>query len=143
MRMTRYQLAGHMCCMEILSCLPTDSTGTRISRFQRELSLAMNNDQRTAYVLRDGILDLLSDEEVARVQNVETADQLSEGDEYIDLGRLDQGVHRAQGAFSSLGRVLPRNAVHQDTWSKILMQLTRLYSAGPELSEPLPTPRNT
>jgi hypothetical protein len=72
---------------------------------------------------RNGILSLLSDEEVARVSTAETAARLLDGDEYIDLGQLEQGVRRAEGTATPLGRVLPRKAVHELTWSKIVTQL--------------------
>jgi hypothetical protein len=85
----------------------------------------MKNNQRNAYVLRDCILSLLSEEEVASVCTAETAERLLDGDEYLDLEQLDQGVRRAQRMPTPMARVLPRKAVHQDTWSKILMQLTR------------------
>ena len=83
----------------------------------------MTNDDRAAYVTRDTILKLLSDEEVARVSTAETAPRLANGDEYLDLERLDQGVRRADGTAPPMGRVLPRKAVHADTWSRILAQL--------------------
>jgi hypothetical protein len=72
---------------------------------------------------RDGILNLLSDDEVARVSTAETPAHLLEGDEYIDLGQLEKGVRRADGVATPMGRVLPRKAVHELTWSKIVAQL--------------------
>ena len=55
----------------------------------------MKNDERTAYVTRDTILKLLSDDEVAKVSTAETASRLADGDEYLDLEHLDKGVRRA------------------------------------------------
>ena len=78
---------------------------------------------QTDLITRDAILSLLSDDEVAGVSTAETAPQLSEGDEYLDLGQLDQGVRRAHGTATPMGRVLPRKAVHETTWGKILTQL--------------------
>ncbi len=83
----------------------------------------MKNDNRTEYVTRDVILKLLSDDEVARVSSAETAARLSDGDEYLDLEHLDQGVRRAAGTAAPMGRVLPRKAVQEGTWTKILTQL--------------------
>jgi hypothetical protein len=83
----------------------------------------MNDASRTEYVTRDHILKLLSDEEVARVSTAETATRLTDGDEYLDLEKLHQGVRRAGGGAIPMGRVLPRKAVHADTWDKILKQL--------------------
>jgi hypothetical protein len=77
-----------------------------------------------AYVTRDSVLKLLSDDEVARVSTAETAARLADGDEYLDLEHLDYGVRRADGSNATpMGRVVPRTAVHASTWSKILMQL--------------------
>ena len=81
----------------------------------------MTNEKRTEYLTRDSILKLLSDEEVARVSNAEAGARLLDGDEYLDLEQLDKGVRRALG--TSMGRVLPRKAVQESTWSKILTQL--------------------
>jgi hypothetical protein len=72
---------------------------------------------------RDGILNLLSDAEVAKVSTAETAADLLDGDEYIDLGQLEQGVRRAVGSAALMGRLLPRKAVHESTWTKIVAQL--------------------
>jgi hypothetical protein len=86
----------------------------------------MKTDERPEYVARDSILKLLSDDEVASVSTAETVVRLSEGDEYIDLERLDQGVQRARGSTTPMSRVLPRRAVHEATWSKVLAQLTAI-----------------
>jgi len=83
----------------------------------------MKDDKRTEYVTRDHILKLLSDDEVATVSAAEAAAHLSDGDEYLDLEDLDRGVRIARGTVASMGRVLPRQAVHPSTWSKILAHL--------------------
>ena len=80
-------------------------------------------DDRSAYVTRESILKLLSDDEVAKVSTAETAASLETGDEYLDLEHLDRGVLRGGGATIPMGRVLPRKAVHAGTWTKILAQL--------------------
>jgi hypothetical protein len=82
---------------------------------------------RTELLARDGILNLLSDDEVAAVSTAETAPRLSDGDEYIDLEQLDQGVRRALGATAPMGSVLPRKAIHDATWRKILARLPAPY----------------
>lgn len=84
----------------------------------------MSNDERAAYVTRDAILKMLTDDEVAKVSTAETASRLSSGDEYLDLEHLELGVRRADGKVPPMGRVLPRNAVHANTWAKIVAQLT-------------------
>ena len=83
----------------------------------------MNNDKRNEYVTRDSILKLLSDDEVASVTTAETAARLPAGDEFLDLEQLGQGVQRAAGKTTPMGRVLPKKAVHENTWNKILKQL--------------------
>lgn len=83
----------------------------------------MKNDERSAYLTRDSVLKLLSADEVARVSTSETAARLADGDEYLDLEHLEQGVRRAGGAATPMGRVLPRKAVHASTWNTILTHL--------------------
>ncbi len=83
----------------------------------------MNTELRTEYVTRDSVLKLLSDNELARVSTAETAARLSDGDEYIDLEHLEQGVRKAVGTTTPMTRMLPRMAVHESTWTKILTHL--------------------
>jgi len=85
----------------------------------------MNSHKRIDYLTRDGVLKLLSDDEAASVSNAESAEKLSEGDEYLDLEHLDEGVRKADGLIVDMGRVLPRKAVHEITWSKILAVVGR------------------
>jgi hypothetical protein len=83
----------------------------------------MNNDDLEQYLNRHGILSLLSDAEVARVSTAETAQGLPDGEEYLDLEHLDWGVQRAPGAGTPMGRLLPRKALQEETWGKILRHL--------------------
>jgi hypothetical protein len=83
----------------------------------------MKNDKQTEYVVRDRILRLLSDGELASVSSAETASRLADGDEYLDLEQLEQGVRTAPVQKTPTSRMLPRKAVHQDTWNKILAVL--------------------
>jgi hypothetical protein len=86
----------------------------------------MTDAKRADDVARDTILELLSDEETARVSTAEGVSGLTEGAEYLDLEHLDRGVQRAKAAVAvTMGHVLPRNAVRAETWSKILSQLAR------------------
>jgi hypothetical protein len=86
----------------------------------------MTATNRASEVTRDAILKLLSDEETARVSTAEGAAGLVEGAEYLDLEHLDQGVQRAKEASAvTMGHVLPRSAVRDETWRKILTQLKR------------------
>ena len=91
-----------------------------------QLASKMITATSKAYVTRDSILKLLSDDEVARVSTAETAVNLASGDEYIDLERLDKGGKRAAGkadASSPMGHVLPRKAVREATWAAIVALL--------------------
>jgi hypothetical protein len=75
---------------------------------------------------RDAIMKLLSDEEVARVSTKEAASSLAEGDEYLDLTHPEEGVRRVQATTRApMGDVLPRSAVHEDTWKKIVAHAGR------------------
>lgn len=83
----------------------------------------MKNDKRDDDLTRENVLKLLSDEEIASVCTAESADRLAGGDEFLDMAHLAQGVRRAVGEHTPTGRVLPKKAVHEGTWSKILVQL--------------------
>ena len=88
----------------------------------------MKNDKRSEYVTRDNILKTLSDDEVTSVSNAETEARLLDGDEYLDLEQLNRGVQRTFRTTTPMGRVLPRKAVHENTWRKILAQLAAPHS---------------
>jgi hypothetical protein len=83
----------------------------------------MKTDNRSEYQTRDKVMSLLSDSEVATVSNAETAEKLADGDEFVDLTQLGRGVQRAGASSIPMGRVLPRKAVQEATWNKILSSL--------------------
>jgi hypothetical protein len=83
----------------------------------------MNSNVRSEYVTRDSVLKLLSDDEMGKVSTAESAKSLTAGDEYLDLEQLERGVQRAGGTAVTMGHVLPRKAVHDNTWNKILTLL--------------------
>jgi hypothetical protein len=83
----------------------------------------MKTSKESDYETRESILKLLSDDELASVSTSETATRLSDGDEYLDLDKLDQGVLRASGAAVPMGRVLTKKAVRGTTWNTILTKL--------------------
>ena len=56
---------------------------------------AAKKDNRGQYVTRESVLMLLSDDETAAVATAETANRLPEGDEYLDMKQLGQGVQKA------------------------------------------------
>lgn len=86
----------------------------------------MPTHERTRYVTRDRILEMLSEDEIANVRAAESTARLGDGDEYLDLEALEQGVRRSPRTDTLMGRVLPRKAVQDETWNKILREL-----AGP------------
>jgi hypothetical protein len=90
----------------------------------------MRNDQRNKYLTRNGILKMLSDEEVARVSAAETKERLMDGEVYVDLTRLEQGVRRARGETTPTRPVLPKKAIEEKTWKSILEHLAVLESAS-------------
>jgi len=92
-------------------------------KYQGIRKSTMKNDNRSRYVTRESVLMLLSDDEVSAVATAETATRLPDGDEYLDMEQLDQGVQRAHQKKTPMGRVLPKKAVQKDTWEKILKQL--------------------
>jgi len=92
-------------------------------RHERCTTLGMHSDPKQTYLARNSILNLLSDAEVAKVSTAEDEDALCYGDEYIDLERLDLGVQKAFGETPPIGRLLPRKAVRDETWVKLLAQV--------------------
>ena len=89
----------------------------------------MNTVTKTEHITREKILMLLSDDEVASVCTAETAARPLEGEEYLDMDDLDQGVRSALGTSPPMNRLLMRRAVHEKTWDKILKQLSTLRAA--------------
>lgn len=78
----------------------------------------------TEYVVRKALLQLLSNDEVARVSSMEGAARLAEGEEYVDLKHPQRGVRRVQATTAlTMSEVLPRSAVRDATWSKICARL--------------------
>ncbi len=70
------------------------------------------------------ILNLLSDEENAKVSAAEGGMDLADGDEFIDLDDLESGVQGAADLDEgSIGHVLPKSAISAATWSKIVSHL--------------------
>jgi len=78
------------------------------------------------YITRDAILKLLSDDEIARVATLESTEPLAAGEEYLDLARPERGILRAEvGRALDMGHVLPRSALGEETWAKILEEARR------------------
>jgi hypothetical protein len=90
----------------------------------------MRNEHRKQYFTRNHIMKLLSAEDVASVNGAETAAPLMDGDVYLDLSHLEQGVRRARGQTTPNGPVLPKKAVQDQTWKNVLTHLAVLESAA-------------
>jgi hypothetical protein len=81
----------------------------------------MTTDAKKNAITRETIINLLTDVEVAKVSSAEDAPRLIEGDEYIDLEDPTAGVQLVQAApRTPPGQVLPRSAVSEATWSKVV-----------------------
>ena len=83
----------------------------------------MKSHEQDAYITRDTILKMLSNDEISKASMSETASRLPEGDEYLDLQEIERGVQRADGASTPMGHVLAKNSVHPNTWTRILAEL--------------------
>jgi hypothetical protein len=83
------------------------------------MGTALDKDK---YIAREAILELLSDEEAARVATAESVPPI-EGDEYIDLSDIASGIHQVHGAAKPLPSILPRSAVSDATWTRIVERI--------------------
>jgi hypothetical protein len=68
-------------------------------------------------------LELLEEWEFGGTGVAVTDARLARGEEYLDLDQIQAGVQRATAPANVLSHVLPRKAVHEDTWRRILRQL--------------------
>ena len=80
----------------------------------------MHTDLKNELQARDGIIKLLSDDEVAKVSTAEASTRFTEGDEYIDLEHLGLGVRLVSSPIGSLEHLIPKKAVKDVTWTRIL-----------------------
>lgn len=85
----------------------------------------MSTSARNELSARNSIMMLLSDEEAARVTTAEAGASLAEGSEFLDLEHLERGVQRVSGVTTpQMAHVIPRSAVGNDTWSRIVTHLS-------------------
>ena len=92
----------------------------------------MSYPRKTDYEMRDSILRLLSDDEVARVSTEDGEARLADGDEYIDMAAPDNGVRCVHGAMQlTMGQVLPQRAVSAETWAKIGARFGTRFATKP------------
>jgi hypothetical protein len=87
------------------------------------MGTAMTTPDRTNDSIRDRILKLLSSGERSSIESDETRQRLANGDEYLDLERLHEGVQRVRGASPPTGPIVPRKAINEDSWRRVLRQL--------------------
>jgi hypothetical protein len=80
----------------------------------------MSTDQKREAVTRDAILALLSDTEVAKVSRAEDEPRLVEGDEYVDLEDPGAGVRQVHAKSARSRNTLPRSAISDATWAKVV-----------------------
>ncbi len=85
----------------------------------------MSTDLKKEAITREAILALLSDAEVAKVSRAEDAPRLIEGDEYVDLEHLAAGVRQVHDKSPRAAHALPRSAVSDATWAKIVAAVGR------------------
>lgn len=82
---------------------------------------------------REQVLELLTDEETALVSRSEPS-AVNEGDEYVDLDRLDAGVQRVDGVPLAKVSAIFRRLVHDDTWRRIISVLAANGTERPWVS---------
>ena len=85
----------------------------------------MNKQSTKSALKRESIIKLLTDAEVAKVSTAEDAPRLVEGDEYVDLEDLAAGVKQVHEKSPRASHTLPRSAVSETTWAKIIAVVGR------------------
>jgi hypothetical protein len=83
----------------------------------------MSNEQKNRLVTREALLSLLTDAEIAKVSRAESG-PLVEGDEYVDLDDPAAGIRQVHDKSPRPGRALPRSAVSDATWTKVIRALS-------------------
>lgn len=79
---------------------------------------------------REGIMQALWGDPIARITCRDIPARLRRGDEYVDLQNLEAGVQRARRTMSPTGGELARRAVRPDTWEKLLAYLEPVARAA-------------
>jgi hypothetical protein len=85
----------------------------------------MSRDAKKEAITREALLALLSDAEVAKVSRAEGEPRLVEGDEYVDLEDPSAGVRQVHAKALRPRSALPRSAVSDATWAKIVVLVGR------------------
>ena len=76
-----------------------------------------------AFLTRDELLAWLGPEDAALVAAAVAQASVDSGEEYIDLHYLDHGVRRANGRAGTISNVLPKGAVSEQLWLRILTRI--------------------
>lgn len=111
----RYGTGSHPVAGAVVADLPT--------RTAQEPAMGKHN--RDKFITRDALMDTLSDEEISSVSGAEAHPNLVPGEEYLDLAHLGLGVRLAAEGDSTLRNVVPRRAVPDGTWHKLVKQLKK------------------
>ena len=85
----------------------------------------MSPDAKKEAITREAVLALLSDVEMAKVSRAEGEPRLVEGDEYVDLEDLSEGVRQVHATSVPTRHAMPRSAVSEATWAKIVSLVGR------------------
>jgi len=96
---------------------------------KNEMETVIGKFKKSEYVIRDSIMKLLSDEEVARVSTTEAETPLSDGEEYLDLEHCEAGMHSAKAMTPPMGRILSEDSVSEKTWNAVLATLASASAA--------------
>jgi hypothetical protein len=80
---------------------------------------------KSSFLVRDLILNLLSEQEVESVSSAETRPH-GEGEYFVDLEHPEKGVLKVGiGEKPRSSHILPQSAVREETWAAIIRQLGR------------------
>ena len=84
----------------------------------------MTNSAQHMAAGKVAVMNLLSDDEAAKVSTPEGGMKLVAGDHFLDLDYLDQGVQKADSlSRGAIPHVIPQSAVSAQTWTKIVAHL--------------------
>jgi hypothetical protein len=78
----------------------------------------------TEYKVRRQVVELLSEEEAARLEKVLSTGILQDGEEYIEIDHVSLGVQRARaGMLLGRSRLILRRALDASTWNQLVTVL--------------------
>lgn len=89
------------------------------------------NHEAPRFPTVDVIIALLSDDEVANVNSQDLSGH-TDVDEYLDLEQIDRGVQLGRGPPRPICRLLPRKAIGEATWARVIACLSSERSHAPE-----------